>query len=342
MLNSKSTVKGVLEQIIANTIKKAEKGTIEWFDRGINHATFPKPMLLDVALRPMYSKAVKDRESLRSFVTATYEVSNESNIVKERAHEMMQHCREFIDDVDVQVSKCGEECERELQSEEHKDEEEEMDIPTEAPYSEVDWSFDKAFTATDELFNMQIFRPITVFISESLSEEVNSVRWSDNLYCTENFWRTTQSGACYLRPVNAFLMIPGGRVVLVSEYETDKLLPHWWALRTGKVFNTKGKVQLCHLSMVMRNTGIGRDISPTVPVDVLTSAKLFQGHVAFEDTEVTYLEKIFEGMASRPRILEILQLRNRLRYFERSSLDYFSIRHDFLNRNGTPVALKSE
>jgi hypothetical protein len=150
------------------------------------------------------------------------------------------------------------------------------------------------------------------------------IEWSDKLYCTPNFWKTIQAAesnddlSLYLRPVNAMLVMPDGRVVLVSAYELDKLklLPEWWVASSQ---NPKAILQ--HLFTSVTGQGFGRD-SVTIPNEVLTLVKLFRGYVQYSEQQKKVLvAKLRRVPQTHLVVQELLCMRSRLGFFNRSDLE---------------------
>jgi hypothetical protein len=148
------------------------------------------------------------------------------------------------------------------------------------------------------------------------------IEWSDKLYCTPNFWKTIQAAesnddlSLYLRPVNAMLVMPDGRVVLVSAYELDKLLPEWWVASSR---NPKSILQ--HLFTSVGGHGFGRD-SVTIPDEVLTLVKLFRGYVQYSEPQKKVLvAKLRRVPQAHLVVQELLCMRSRLGFFNRSDLE---------------------
>lgn len=320
-----STVIDVLHRIVSNTIDINRKGIIEWLERGFDYDRFPQPIPLDVSLESLYGKQIAEYESLTSFAQ---EMVSHAHLT-DRSQEMVRHISHIGNDINVLVTNLSEECEREIESEEMKEKEEELEIPDELPYSEEKWSFADAFVNAEPLFRKNFIKLKGWLSKKKLGNNVATIHWSDDLYCTSNFLQTIRSNRSpesYLRLLDAFLLYPDGRVVLVSEYEADQLLPHWWDLparNTRRSSSESNGAELHHLSLANEKTVLG-NARAQVPMEVLTSMKLFRGYVDFSLKERRQLERHFQGLNSRPLIRKILTMRGRLRFLERSDLDIFS------------------
>uniref|UniRef100_A0A7S2XKU8 Uncharacterized protein n=1 Tax=Attheya septentrionalis TaxID=420275 RepID=A0A7S2XKU8_9STRA len=276
----------------------------------------------------MYGRNITDYEDLKAYLDSSHVVESSSSAV----NELVRHCKEIGQGVETKASRLAEECEQEMEREEENEEEEEKELPLEKAYAEIDWEYDKAFTSPASLMGSSFF-PLTGFIS-GLAKEIADIRWSEMLYCTRNFWYTIQSArsssctANYLRPVNSMLCMPSGEVVLISEYEAHKLLPYW-------IKATSPKATFCHLCMIDSGKGFGRE-AQSIGQEAPTSAKLFRGYVQFTEAQREILSGMFEKVHVRTAVQNLLALRDRTRYFDRSDLDGFSLK---LQTNDSYVAI---
>lgn len=333
VLSTDSTIVSVLQQIILNTIEKNQKGLIQWFERGMDHEKFPEPIPTDCSLEYMYSRDVKEYDSLDSYLDDSIEHDASST----KAKQLVEHCKEIGSNINIKVSQLSEECERELEHEEEREEEKEEQLQEYKPHAEEDWEYEDVFKRPGRLFN-SYFLKLADVIFERLGSPMSDIQWNNKLYCTPNFWNTVQhcqNPSRFLRSVNTILAASDGRVVLISEYETDKLLPIWWAINENnsytfqQYYRTSQKtcpMILQHLSMVVSNQGIGKDSLNKLPTDVLTSLKLFRGYVDYgSNEEQNALAKLFNKPNVRSAIQHLLIIRERLRFLDRSDLDIFSL-----------------
>jgi hypothetical protein len=326
VLNQTSTTTQVLEKIIHNTAMKAKEGVLTFYERGRDYYSFPKPLDEDVSLQGMYAGHITEYESLSCFFDASHEIENA--LSGERL-DLRDYCCDIGDGLVVRSGNLGEECEREVENEAENEEEEELEVDRQDPYTQEDWGYAAAFENPSSLFG-SVFIPLSEFISRRL-EAVSSIQWSSKVYCTSNFWKTvlnSESSAnlsFYLRPVNAFLVMRDHRVVLISAYELDKLLPHWWGVSPRRRAEPKCTIQ--HLFTTTTGTGFGYD-QRVIPVDILASIKLFRGSVKFTKDEMKELQKMFLSLSPRAVIQELLFMRDRLSFFERSDLDDFATLFD--------------
>jgi len=315
-----TTAKDVLELTIKNTAKEIRKGVVELYDRGTSHFNFPAPEDIDVSLEHLYGKPVARYDSLASYFDAVVEVEADESVERSA---LVQHCKDVGDAENVQVSELSEECERELENEEEEEEEEEVELQVASPYTEQDWSYSRAFSGSFQ--GAVPLLKISDIAEELLGKPVSNIHWTSMLLCTPN-WRNTitsmqSSGRLYLRSVNAFLYCPDGSIVLISDYELDKLLPFWWRAK-------KSKIKLMHLSLSSSEVWLGpnNEDKAEIPSLVRTAAKLLRGYVNYSDEEIEALGRLFAGTTQRREtIMALLQLRHRTRFLERSDLDIFSL-----------------
>jgi hypothetical protein len=266
----------------------------------------------------MYASNIPDYADLSAFLDATHE--NEE--LADEVVELVEYCKEI--GPTAAMCQLSEECEQELENEEEHEEEEEMEISEQDPFTQEDWSFAQAFCNPEVLFQ-NLFLRLNEFTHEKLSC-LSGIEWSMQLYCTPNFWKTIQKSesskdlSLYLRPVNAMLVMPDGRVVLVSAYELDKLLPEWWVASSQSP-----KAILQHVSTANAGQGFGRDSIAIAPDEVLTLVKLFRGYVQYSEQQQQVLVETLRRVPEAHLIVqELLHMRSRLGFFSRSDLENIS------------------
>lgn len=314
-----TTPKQVLERILETTVRMIKKGLLTYFERGNNYLSFPDVVEEDITLDAMYSKRTNEHASFCDYLDATHEI--ESSLA---GSQLVQYCKQLGQGVQMRASRLSEECEQELEMEEECEEEEDVEFPVVDPFYELDWaSYQLAFTDPASLFGTGFFVPLKSLIHQDLPI-LSTIEWGKELvFCTNNFWKTIQDKGehskldNYLRLVNIMLIVPDGRVVLVSEYEAENLLPYWWSA-------VKPKATLQHLCLAVSGRGFGRDIVQ-IPVQARTRVKLLRGYVQFSSEEKEVLVEMFRGTHARPLIDSLLSLRSRTRFFERSDLNEFAL-----------------
>eukprot|EP00798_Chlamydomonas_sp_ICE-L_P016684 gene16684-22944_t len=126
----------------------------------------------------------------------------------------------------------SEECERELEKEEEEEEEVERETARVDPTLETDWAYETALYATSiSMLQSAPLIPLPDMVRDMLQPKelaAPHIAWSRRVYCTKNFAYAVRLGVGpyneYLRPVESFLLLPDGCVVLLSEREADALL----------------------------------------------------------------------------------------------------------------------
>jgi hypothetical protein len=317
------SVKGVVERIVRNTIKMTGKALPSFYERGASFATFPKQTMLDVTLETMYSNSIDNQMEFGFPLDATHE--SEEHFHKHS--KLVAYVKKIGEGLAFRDNDLNQECEREIERENEEEIEVELEVMKQCPYKQVDWGFDAAFTSPEVLLSSSsVCIPLKDFVHDKLGN-LSNIKWHHKLYCTHNFCRTIQAAQSskdllmYLRLVNSMLVLEDGRVILISVYELDKLLPFWWK----KPKEPKAVLKHLSTSTSMPNQrGFGKEIFQ-IPSDVLVSIKLFRGYVDYPESEKEMLAAMFRKVTSpRKTIEELLFARNRLSFFDCSDLDNFA------------------
>jgi hypothetical protein len=249
------------------------------------------------------------------------EMESTSNEFKQ----LMAYCKMIGQDLHVEAGGVNQECERELEEELEEENEQEVETIQKNPFSQTKWDF--SAPTSPRYINLfgSVFHQLTKFVANCLSD-VKQIRWSHDLYITTNFWKTVQGSllvtdmSSYLRLVNSMLVFQDGRVVLVSLYELDQLLPHWWKAAS------RSKQLPCFVAQLSRVSQPGKPrfgfAQDAIPTGVMTSVKLFCGMVQYSDEEREVLKVMLKD-TPKPRLIveKILMKRHQLLYFERSNLE---------------------
>jgi hypothetical protein len=320
MISPESTAKNLMEKIFRNTVTTTKKGIPIYFRHGLNFFLFPTPIEDEVSLESMYGRHVPCYTDFDDYLDATLQLSEVS---LEEAGDLVEHCKTMgKGTVTAMRGDFTEECEQELEEEVEEEEQMEIESPSEEPNIQVDWDFNKAFSDPDSLFKNYFLS-----VATSLNRDVpclSALEWSEKIFCTPNFWNTTKRGqgsglSLYLRPVDTILAIPDGRIALLSFYDLEKLLPVWWDTKTPKA-------TLRHLSLAESGRGFGKEIH-VFDDEVLATVKLFRGYVQYTETQRKFLasklKKIDEALLF---VLQLLQVRDRQSFLERSDLHEITLR----------------
>jgi Protein of unknown function (DUF3638)/Protein of unknown function (DUF3645) len=322
VISSASTVKSILEKILQYTTSNTAHDIPTFYQRGLNFCSFPTPIEDDFSLERMYGAAIPEYENFSDFLDSAYETESIGNDDNELLEDLVTYCSELGEGVSGACpGKIGEECEQELENEVEHEEEKEVEISVQFPRIQEDWDFHRVFTDPEPLFK-SLFVPLESLIRNQL-KAISQISWSKSIFCTPNFWNTVQGTesvddvALYLRPVNAMLvMATDSRVVLISIYELNKLLPHWWRCR-----NNRPKVVLQHLALSCVSEGLGQD-DYSLSHDVLSFVKLFRGYVHYTENQRRILVAAFRRILDCRLVLQrLLQMRGRLAFLDRSDID---------------------
>eukprot|EP00798_Chlamydomonas_sp_ICE-L_P025429 gene25429-11089_t len=251
----------------------------------------------------------------------------------------------------------SEECERVVESEMEKEEEEEVEREAARvdPAPETDWAYETALYA-QSISTLGISAPLIPLqqmVSEMLQPKelaAPTIAWSSLVYCTKNFAYAVQLGSGkyneYLRPVESFLQLPNGYVVLLSEREADALLElaceiklpgskawlaHHEKLAAVNCSSIPQMLLLCyaqehHVSGgERRSPRLSLSLShqsaslPPVSADVLVSLGLLNGDSNYGKTQVELLRKFMIG--KRESAEQLVGMRGKQSLLPRSELD---------------------
>ncbi|KAL3903099.1 MAG: hypothetical protein SGILL_010573, partial [Bacillariaceae sp.] len=276
-------------------------------------------------LEEMYQQPFHEHSDFVAYLDSQIEVQAEHNSSDYK--QVVAYCKNIGEGLRVQTGGVNQECERELEEELEEEDEQEVEIIEKTPFSQIRWNFSLSMgTGYVRLFDSE-FLPLQKFVAERLPD-LKQIQWSKDLYITRNFWKTIQDSlsstdmSLFLRLVNAMLVFRDGRVVLVSLFELDQLLPYWWRSANSP---TRPPCYIEQLSRVF-HTGQTRFgyAEDTIPVEVLTSIKLFCGMVDYSQEEKKILKRMLQDLL-KPRLTieKLLMKRQKLWYFERSDLEAF-------------------
>mmetsp|Transcript_14460 Transcript_14460/g.35020 ORF Transcript_14460/g.35020 Transcript_14460/m.35020 type:complete len:2021 (-) Transcript_14460:63-6125(-) len=322
-ITGSSSVTSILEMLVHNTMLLTRRGLPTYLQHGIDFSTFPKAQNLELSLKGLYGHPTKRTVGFLEHLDAQVVVEQESNA---NFDEVVSYCREIGKGLVVRTGGLGQECERELEEEEEEEEQQEIELPERHPYSQTDWDFRRIFTTNHvEIFNLH-FLPLRRFVQTHLPD-LRAFCWSKEVFCSHNFWRTIHDySSCgnmsnYIRLVGPMLVFEDGRVVLLSMYELDKILPHWWEWQ--KKSSDPPSCIIENISRVFKSSQqhFGHTYY-NIPVDALTSIKLFCGIVDYTKEEQAELKKILANVGRvRNAVETLLMKRHQLVQFERSDLE---------------------
>ncbi|CAJ1952430.1 unnamed protein product [Cylindrotheca closterium] len=231
------------------------------------------------------------------------------------------HARSIGDGVVVAGGIGVEECEKEVFAEFEQDEEREEAATSQEPRSQTDWDYQLVFDNPSCLFG-SVFHQLSDLIEECGVTEMTAIPWWNGVFCTLNVWETIEKAkecgslSQYLRLVDPLLVFPDRRVVLISLYELDNLLPLWWGQ------SCRPRVSIDHVFRLVSNCPQLGYWSLPVSTKALVSLKLFRGDVKYNsDGEKRILRQMLEDLDSPIDTLkQLLSTRSRLSHYEQSDL----------------------
>jgi hypothetical protein len=238
-----------------------------------------------------------------------------------------EYCNELGDNP-VDTGMLSGECEQELEHEAERECEQETEKPREQPSCQSDWDYEKSFSDPESLISSGVFVSLRSFVVSKLSK-IARIDWDENIFCSANFNNTIQrlqvcsDLSLFARQVSAMLVTHDGRVVLLSLYETDKLLPLWWKYndKSSKGSRSPRRATLRHLFLADTSAGFGHD-NEKLPHKLLASVKLFRGYVEFSPDQIDHVRAAFRKTKEpRAAALDLLHMRNRLGHYDRSDLE---------------------
>eukprot|EP00798_Chlamydomonas_sp_ICE-L_P024220 gene24220-9819_t len=343
----------VLSWVMHNTVQATILGVPEWAQQGLH--------FMRTTGRPDHSLQDEVLELGRLYADGR-QVQQLSSLVKDMAKPVLRdrgispRGAQMVPELVTRASLYGkgqgvlsghsisEECERELEKEEEEEEEVEREAAKVAPSPETDWSFEKALFA-QSISTLQDFVPLfslnqmVVKMLQPKDLARPHIDWSKRVYCTKNFAYAVclESGPYneYLRPVESFLLLPDGCVVLLSEREADAMqeLACDFRLR-GSTMPTAPSPQLMLLCYAQQHhvSGDGTPFPrlslslshksaplPPVPAEMLLSLGLLNGSTSYGEVQVALLRKFMTG--KRECAEELVGLRGKQSMLPRSDLD---------------------
>jgi len=329
VVSTSSTVNTVLEMVLRNTVQLTRRALPIYIEHGRNHALFPKPIQLKLELKDLYMPEAHLERDFLDHLDAQEEIDVDADRQADY-QEFICYVKEMGKNVLVEANGLGQECERELEEELEAEKQQEVEFSHKDPNVQVDWNYGAVFQTTYvTLFDQRKFVPLRKKIRQHLPA-VKDIGWSPMLYCTVNFWNTIRDAAIdedmtlYLRGVNSMLVFNDGRVVLVSLYELDHLLPLWWE----HAASVSARVSVYQLSSIVRlnnkdRVSLGYENCP-ISAETMASIKLFSGLVKYSPQEKECLKRmLFKVKDGRHRkaVEQMLRTRHRLLHFERSDLE---------------------
>eukprot|EP00798_Chlamydomonas_sp_ICE-L_P016735 gene16735-23007_t len=342
----------VLKWVMHNTVQATIHGEPEWAHQGLHfiHTTGRPDRLLQPEVLEL-DKLYADGRVVQDLSSMVQDMAKP--VLRDRgiSQSLAQMVPELVDKASLYGQgqnvlsglSISEECKRELEKEEEEEEEVERQAERVEPCRETDWSYEKALFA-QSISTLQGYAPLITLqqmVHDMLRPKELSapnMDWSSRLYCTQNFAYAVCLAAGpyneYLRPVESFLLLPDGCVVLLSEREADAIQELACELRLGGSTSTAQSPQLMllcyaqqhHVSGETKNApSLSLSLShrhaslPPVSTDVLVSLGLLNGDTSFGETQVAILREFMTG--KRESAEELVGMRGKQSLLPRSELD---------------------
>jgi len=240
----------VLSWAMKNTVESTASGLSNWASQGLFFAsTFGKDPKLNITeeilgLKDMYGKPFTEQTVAKMAASAHLyhmkRTGGEDTLCKSEKRiidSIFKQVEEYGQDFMFSASGCDEECERELELEIEEEEEVEVEVPVMDPVGEQKWDFGMAFRCQSPPQLPTGVTSLPTFIKNFVKPtSLARIKWSENIYCTDNFAHTIVCRIdksmpalnLFLRVVNFVLCFPNGSFLLLSEFEANALLGLFW------------------------------------------------------------------------------------------------------------------
>lgn len=326
MKTDKPTVKDVLNWVLTNTRQMILSGLMEWAGHGLYHHTtvgVPESMVIaeDWSLEKLYGNT-NAQQSVSHLVETKFKFLSSRC---ETTPEDIKSCKKIVasgiaygGEIQVRVSSCTEECEREMEDEQEQERVAEDQIAAQKPREESPWDYSKALltTSASQLSPQVGIKNILALVSENLTVAgLKDVAWRQysfipRFFATKNFIETIDATELNLNlwHVNHVLLFSDGSVLLLSEMEANGVLAQLQDAR-----NTKVNIRLTTLAYI-EEFGDGAKCSAgnqDLQIDpyVLTAMELFNGKTTFPQDRIYHLEHMLVDSRAKSAVMELVILR---------------------------------
>lgn len=325
------SVTAVLNWVMTNTTDEATRGLIEWASSGLQFERARRDPANeaiddDWSLTTLYAGGQRP-EMVADIIYGKIETlfGNDCSALSSRVRTIEDLARRFgMDDV-ILVTAHTDECERELQVENEREEHREVEFPSYPPITEQEWDYKRVMAASSvrSLDGIVSIVPISKLASSVMAYDrdaklLRHVSWS-GVWCTTNFYRTVVMhtlglglSVSYLRTVDFVLAFQDGTVLLLSEFEADQILAVIWASRAFGASLSSSTPVLFNLAMAVHDivtVGIdyvsltGSNLCNWVGLENLLSSvvacALLDGETMFSGENKTAAEQELRSMLSR-------------------------------------------
>ncbi|KAF0720233.1 Aste57867_471 [Aphanomyces stellatus] len=335
------TISSVLEWVVDNTTTSIATGLPTWSQQGLEYCqsqesavTDERVGLVDLFEAPMVAQTLK--KAVRHRIKAMGGL--EDNPLVER---IVDQCNELGANVQVAMA-YGEECERELQLEEEKDEEVEIQFPLQTAASEPTWNYASVLTARNVGgVAVKVERLVDAVRRRWLPPSLHAIQWPTTVFGSVHFFKTIEATTTieFSRVVDMALRFPNGDVLLLSDKEADAVLGLLWGHR-GQVslekwlMGSMAHVQVANLTMlVAAQDEIGYDTrrsngsewmaetAVVMALQVVNGATTFGGGRKKTEREAA-VAKMLGTPETRLAVRELVAARGEARNWTDSDLDH--------------------
>ena len=245
----------VLKWVMSNTVQNVAKWLPEWAFQGgqyIIKKDIPTLALIpDLAtLDDMYGHKLDEQP-----IPQVWDQHKSSLLMRRKNTSLPSTAQRILDNIDNRIKEYGEEfntivgnleeeCERELEKELEMENELERQIPSNKARNEHCWDVTLLLNCSHpkEIEDASV-KSLAEFVSNNIYFEGKPFKtrpvlhWPSELYGTENFFHACEnkeilntrcSSNDYLRLIDSFLIFSNDVILLVSEWEADKILELTW------------------------------------------------------------------------------------------------------------------
>lgn len=236
----------ILDWVMENTKSEVVHGLIEWASSGLHFSKTrqdPEAELTEEnwSLEALYSHAYRPKlisDIVRSKVQTLYGVEDPEATPDALTASIYEHsCTYGLDD-EVLVATHNEECERELHIEHFEERVREKEEKHFTPASEDVWDYTRLLAATSvlDLNGAVEVQRLGEYVAQCIVPcALSQMRWDiARVFGTKNFFSSVLASQFealneFTRVVDVMLLFRDGSVLLLSEYEADKVLQLLWA-----------------------------------------------------------------------------------------------------------------
>ncbi|GMF14764.1 unnamed protein product [Phytophthora lilii] len=314
------TAVDVLNWVMDNTKAEAVRGLLEWAGNGVHFRKTQSDRAKEI---------VDDNWALKTLYQDKLYTDKIANVIQEKAR---FHFKDSGDELIAKICRRGftyglddevcitshtDECERELQVEEEIQQQRVVEVIRCSPAKEKSWNYKYILRARsiDKLKRVVNVLGVKDFISQRVyPKELASLAWADAaIFGTENYFSTIVARRNmhhlneFLRAVDVLLVFKNGQVLLVSEYEADRILGLLWSNQevsptcSFRFINLKfasesidrvgvgAKFQDIHLSL-------GTSLDQNIPLLSITACNIYNGETVLAKNQRNVVKPAFHEL----------------------------------------------